>query len=72
MCFPGEHAIRQMLGLEAVSRPGRESSYECVICAVGLCVDPCFRLYHTNNDYIKAYKRHVMRKESAANDEENE
>lgn len=72
VCFPGERAIRQMLGMEAVSRPGRESTYECVHCAVGLCVDPCFKLYHTNNDYISAYKRHVMRKEGAENEESEE
>ena len=69
VCFPGECAIRQMLGMAAVSRPGRESSYECVTCAVGLCVDPCFKLYHTNKDFISAYKRHVIRKEGAENGE---
>ena len=46
-----------------------ESSYECVTCAVGLCVDPCFKLYHTNKDFISAYKRHVIRKEGAENGE---
>lgn len=25
----------------------RESRYECVECNVGLCVDPCFKIYHT-------------------------
>ena len=71
VCFPGERAVRQMLGMAAVSRPGRESTYECVKCGVGLCVDPCFRLYHTNNDFISAYKRHVLRKEGAEDTEEN-
>lgn len=25
----------------------KESRYECSICDVGLCVDPCFRIFHT-------------------------
>lgn len=28
-----------------------ESRYECKDCNVGLCIDPCFRLYHTQLDY---------------------
>ena len=35
MCFPGEHAIRQMLGLPPVNGPGRESLYERLTCGVG-------------------------------------
>ena len=29
----------------------RESRYECKKCDVGLCVDPCFEIYHTQIDY---------------------
>lgn len=34
------------------------SSYECRICDVGLCVDPCFELYHSYKDFKQAYQRH--------------
>ena len=33
------------------------STYECKTCDVGLCVDSCFELYHTNKDYKQAYQR---------------
>ena len=33
------------------------SSYECKVCDVGLCVDPCFELYHTKKDYKQAFQR---------------
>lgn len=33
------------------------SSYECKVCDVGLCVDPCFKLYHTKKDFKQAYNR---------------
>ncbi|CAK9830500.1 PiggyBac transposable element-derived protein 4 [Anthophora retusa] len=29
----------------------RESRYECKDCNVGLCVEPCFRIYHTELHY---------------------
>lgn len=29
------------------SRARHESRYECTVCNVALCVDPCFRVYHT-------------------------
>ncbi|CAK9832664.1 PiggyBac transposable element-derived protein 4 [Anthophora retusa] len=29
----------------------RESRYECQNCNVGLCVDPCFKIYHTQLNY---------------------
>lgn len=29
----------------------RESRYECQNCNVGLCVDPCFRIYHSQLNY---------------------
>lgn len=34
---------------------GRHTSYECMDCAVALCVVPCFKLYHTKRDFISAY-----------------
>ena len=57
VCFPAEQQIRKSKGLPAVSRPGKESTYECSECNVGLCAAPCFGLYHTYKDYILAYKR---------------
>ncbi|CAC5395839.1 unnamed protein product [Mytilus coruscus] len=33
------------------------SSYECKDCDVGLCVDPCFRLYHTYKDFKTTHRR---------------
>lgn len=33
------------------------SSYECKVCDVGLCVDPCFKLFHTKKDFKQAYNR---------------
>ena len=27
------------------------TSYWCSICKCALCIDPCFRLYHTEKDY---------------------
>ena len=44
---------------EALSDPGLGDSYKskkftsywCSICKCALCIDPCFRLYHTEKDY---------------------
>lgn len=57
VCMPAEQELRKAAGLPDVLRPGRESSYECAKCDVGLCVAPCFMLYHKYNNYILAYKR---------------
>ena len=32
-------------------KPKRFTSYWCPICKCALCIDPCFRLYHTEKDY---------------------
>ena len=55
--FPAQRALHWEAGLPVVSRPGRESSYECSDCGVGLCVDPCFRWYHLYKHPILVYKR---------------
>ena len=34
----------------------QKSAFECSDCDVGLCIDPCFKLYHTEHDYKDAYK----------------
>ena len=31
--------------------PKKYTSYWCPICKCALCIDPCFRLYHTEKDY---------------------
>jgi hypothetical protein len=33
------------------NRTRSESRYECTICDVALCVDPCFRVYHTSLNF---------------------
>ena len=32
-------------------KPKMYTSYWCSICKCALCIDPCFRLYHTEKDY---------------------
>ena len=32
-------------------KPKKFTSYWCSICKCALCIDPCFRLYHTQKDY---------------------
>ena len=32
-------------------KPKKFTSYWCSICKCALCIDPCFRLYHTKEDY---------------------
>ena len=32
-------------------KPKEYTSYWCSICKHALCIDPCFRLYHTEKDY---------------------
>jgi hypothetical protein len=40
-CFVCSHTKNK------TNRTRHKSKYECSICDVGLCVDPCFRIYHT-------------------------
>ena len=58
VCSVAERQLLEVVGQKR-KRPGRESSYQCDKCAVALCVDPCFKLYHTCKDYITAYKARV-------------
>ena len=32
-------------------KPKKYTSHWCSICKCALCIDPCFRLYHTEKDY---------------------
>ena len=38
-------------GLGDSYKPKKYNSYWCSICKHALCIDPCFRLYHTEKDY---------------------
>ena len=38
-------------GLGNSYKPKKFTSYWCSICKCALCIDPCFRLYHTEKDY---------------------
>lgn len=54
-CSVAEREVLATIG-EKRRRPGHESSYKCGQCDTVLCIDPCFRLYHTYKDYVSAYK----------------
>ena len=41
----------QMLIWGTVTNPKSFTSYWCSICKRALCIDPCFKLYHTEKDY---------------------
>ena len=38
-------------GFENSYKPKKYTSYWCPICKHALCIDPSFRLYHTEKDY---------------------
>ena len=38
-------------GLGDSNKPKKFTAYWCSICKWSLCIDPCFRLYHTKEDY---------------------
>ena len=44
---------RRHRGVPAPRR--KESRYQCTQCDVGLCVAPCFQIYHTHKDYKAAF-----------------
>ena len=58
VCFPAQKMILARVG-EKRKRPGREStcSFQCSVCKVALCIQECFQLYHTVQDYVAAYVR---------------
>jgi len=78
-CVVCSKARRELLrrGAAAANQParkkkrvGRESCFECLDCNVALCVEPCFRLYHTSQDFCKAYISMIEREEEDG-DEDN-
>ena len=56
VCFPAQKKILARTG-EKRKRPGKESSFQCNVCKVALCIQDCFQLYHTVQDYVAAYTR---------------
>ena len=53
-CQDCNAAERQMDKLPR-KRPGRESSYQCDISKISLCIGLCFKLYHKRKNYIQRY-----------------
>ena len=50
VCNVGKEALSDA-GLGDSYKPKKFTSYWCSICKHALCIDPCFRLYHTEKDY---------------------
>ena len=46
----GKEALSDV-GLGDIYKPKKFTSYWCSICKCASCIDPCFRLYHTEKDY---------------------
>ena len=67
VCFPAEKRILARTG-EKRKRPGRESSFQCNVCKVALCIQDCFQLYHTIQDYVAAY----IQRHDANNDDDDD
>jgi hypothetical protein len=65
VCGPGETSIFQTThpGEPVPKRIGRESSFECQQCHQCLCVVPCFELFHTKADVVRAYKQYKLTEE---------
>jgi rubrerythrin len=38
------------LSAQKRKRPGHETVYECQVCNVSLCIEPCFRLFHSKKN----------------------
>lgn len=67
VCFPAQKKILARTG-EKRKRSGRESCYQCTVCKVALCIQECFQLYHTVQDYVAAY----IRRHDANNDDNDD
>jgi len=57
VCNPARRQMLSSSGKPSTKRPGHESKYHCPRCNVVLCIEPCHEIYHTNQNYILAYKR---------------
>ena len=67
VCFPAQEKILARTG-EKRKRPGKESSIRCTVCKQALCIQDCFQLYYTVQDYVTAY----VHKHDANNDNAND
>ena len=54
VCFPAQKKILKRTEDER-ERPGKESSFQCSVYKVALCMQDCFQLYHTLQDYVAAF-----------------
>ena len=50
ICNVSKEALSDV-GFEGSYKPKKYTSYWCPVCKHALCIDPCFRLYHTEKDY---------------------
>ncbi|XP_071129298.1 piggyBac transposable element-derived protein 4-like [Mytilus edulis] len=57
VCNEAEKNNVNMNNLQKRKRPGHETCYECRECNVSLCIEPCFKIWHTQKEYVVAYKR---------------
>ena len=55
VCNPAERQMDKSAGKLPLKLPGGESSYQCDICKISLCIGLCFKLYHTRKNYIQRY-----------------
>jgi len=64
MCVVCNPALRELHcnGPKRKKVPGHESTFHCPDCDVVLCITPCFRLFHSSEDYVLAYKRYYRSK----------
>ena len=68
ICFPPQKKILARTG-EKRNRPGKESSFRWNVCKVALCIQDCFQLYHTVQDYVAVYiRRHDANNDNADDD----
>ncbi|CAD1472671.1 unnamed protein product [Heterotrigona itama] len=46
-----QHNKKKMCCLQEIQKKRSDSPYECKKCDIGLCVDNCFEIYHTQMNY---------------------
>ena len=50
ICYVSKETLSEA-GFGDSYKPKKYTSYWCSICKCALCIDSCFRLYHTEKDY---------------------
>lgn len=61
VCSPAERENDRRLNNAKRKRTGCETIYECEQCKVSLCIEPCFKIYHTQKDFITYYITNFIR-----------